>query len=67
MRIDEFTDGRFELAHTAVRAAAQLFRGEFGKPALDQIQPRPVRRGEVHMEARALEQPVLISGVLCVP
>jgi hypothetical protein len=53
MRVNEVADGRLELGDTAVRAAAQLFGRELGKPALNQIQPRAVRRGEVHIEARS--------------
>jgi len=36
-------DGHHELACAAMHTAANLFRGEFDKPALDEIEPRRVR------------------------
>ena len=58
MCVDELTDRGFQLGDATVCAAAQLFVGQLGKPALDEIQPGPVGRCEVHVEARALRQPV---------
>ena len=58
MRVNEFANRRLQLCDAAVNSSAQLFVGQLGKPALDEIQPGPVGRCEVHVEARALRQPV---------
>lgn len=39
---------------------------EYGEPALDQVQPGRTGRGEVQVELRTLEQPVLYQPVLWV-
>jgi len=52
MRGDKVADGRFQLGDTPVDAAAELLVGEFGKPPLHEIEPRPVGRGEMDMEAQ---------------
>lgn len=63
LRIDEFADRGFELGHAAVCAAAQLFVRQLRKPALDQIEPGPVRGREVHVEPRPFgQQPVANQG-----
>ena len=38
---------RVELAYRGVRAAAQLFGGQLGEPALNQVQPGRAGRGEM--------------------
>ena len=58
MGLDELLDGRFELGHTAERAATDLLHRELGKPAFDEAEPRAVRRGEVDVEARTFGEPV---------
>src|SRR5262249_20803751 len=50
-------DGGHELAGAAVHATADLFVGQFDKPAFDEVQPRGARRGEVDVVARALGEP----------
>jgi len=62
MRIDEFTNRGFQLGDAAVCTSAQLLVRQLGKPALDEIKPRPIRRREVDMEARALGQPIANQG-----
>ena len=52
-----------------MRAALDLFFGERGEPALDEIQPRRARRGEMHMKPRVAHKPAaharrLVSGVV---
>src|SRR5262245_61482805 len=51
------TNGRFQGAGTAMRAALDLLFGQRGKPALDQVQPRGARRREMHMKARVTREP----------
>ena len=67
MRIDELANRGFELRDAAMRPAPQLFVGQFSEPPLDQIQPRPVGRREMHVKAWTLGQPVSNQRVLCVP
>jgi hypothetical protein len=54
---DEFADGGLQFADAAVNAAADLLVGEFGKPALDQIDPGPIGGRVVDMEAWTLRKP----------
>ncbi len=67
MRSDELANGHLQLAHASVDATTQLFVRELGKPALDEIEPGAVSRGEMDMEAGRLGEPVPNEGVLCVP
>ena len=55
--VDEVPNGPLQLADTAMHPAPKLFRRQFAKPPLDQIQPRAVRRREMDVESRALGQP----------
>jgi hypothetical protein len=55
---DKFADRRFEILHTAKHVTANSFVGEFGKPALDQVDPGPVGGREVNMKVGALGEPV---------
>ena len=58
MRRNEFSNGRLQLRHTAMNTSTQLFVGELGEPALHEVQPRPIRRREVDVKARALREPM---------
>src|SRR5215204_1990547 len=58
MRIDEGLNRCFELQHAAKDAAAKLFGRQQREPSFDETEPRGVRRGEVHVEARAFGKPV---------
>jgi AraC-like DNA-binding protein/CheY-like chemotaxis protein len=50
-------NGGFERPRAAMRAALDLLLRQGGKPALDQVQPRGARRGEVHMKPRMASKP----------
>ena len=52
MSLDERLDGRFELGHTAERAAPDLLHREFGEPAFHEVEPRRARGCEVERESR---------------
>jgi len=65
--VDELPDGALELAHTAGRAAPNLFGGQFSEPPFDEVQPRAVRRREVDVDRGRLANQVRMSGVLWVP
>ena len=58
VRIDEFLDGGLELGHAAERAATNLLSRQGREPALDETQPRSVRRREMHVEPRPLREPM---------
>ena len=58
VNFEKLRNGTFQLADAAMRSTANLLVGEFGKPTLDQIQPRAVGRGEVRMKAGPLGKPV---------
>ena len=58
MRGDEFANRGLQLRDAAMGAATELFVRQLGEPALDEVQPRPVRRREVDVKARALREPV---------
>jgi hypothetical protein len=58
MRINEFLNGGFELRHTLVRPASQLFVRQFSEPPLDQTHPRPIRGREVDVKSGAFGEPV---------
>ncbi len=49
--IDEVANGVLQLQGAAVDSAPNLFFGQLGKPALDQIQPGRRRGSEVQVEA----------------
>ena len=44
VRRNEFANGRLQLRDAAVHASTELFVREFGEPALDEVEPRPVGR-----------------------
>jgi hypothetical protein len=58
MSSDKLANRRLELRHAAVHAAPRLLIGQLGEPALDQVQPGAVGRGEVDVKARPFRQPV---------
>ncbi len=59
VRVDEGADRRLQLREAAMHAAANLLVRQLREPALHEVQPGPVRRREMHVEARALGQPPL--------
>jgi len=69
--VEEVANGSLELRDAAMRSASNLFHGEFGDPAFDEIQPRAVGRREMDMKARTFGQPGVnqrgFMGVLWVP
>jgi hypothetical protein len=56
--LDEISDCVFKFPGGAVNAAAKLFVGEGGEPALDQVEPTCRGGREVQMESGPLGQPV---------
>jgi len=62
MRGDELANGRLHLSDAAVDSSTELFVGELGEPALDEVEPRPVGRREVDVKARAFVTVVLLIG-----
>src|SRR2546427_9940276 len=57
VHVDVLTDSEFEVLHTAKNATPNPFVGEFGEPSFHQVDPRPVRGGEVDMKSRAFGKP----------
>ncbi len=57
--LDVPRDGCLQLARAPMHAAAQLLVGERGEPALDEVDPRGTRRGEVHVVARMAHEPAV--------
>jgi hypothetical protein len=55
---DKFSNRGLQLRDAAVHASTELFVGELGEPALDEVEPRPVGRREVDMKALPLAEPV---------
>src|SRR3954454_8430872 len=69
MLVEEGRDGGFEFLDTAMNAAADRLFGECGKEALDLVQPGTAGRGQMHVPARTLRQPVadqrgLVRGIV---
>lgn len=60
--LNEGSDICLQLLRRGMDAATNLLPGEFGKPALDLIDPRGRRRREVHMIMRPPRQPVFDDG-----
>src|SRR5712692_11362721 len=52
-------NGGLKGARAPVRPALDLFVGEQGEPAFDEIQPGTTGRGEVQMEPRPTRQPAV--------
>jgi len=62
MTVIEFemmADAVLRFPGAAMDAAAQLFFGEVCEPALDQVEARRRRRGEVQTTVRMTQQPTL--------
>lgn len=57
MRGDELVNGGREGADAPMHAASQLLRGQFGEPALHEIELGRVGRDEVDVEPRPLGEP----------
>src|SRR3954462_3636459 len=69
MVVEKGRDGGFEVLNTAMNAAADLLIGQRGKEALDLVQPGTAGRGQMHMPARPLRQPIadqrgLVGGIV---
>src|SRR5437867_1280868 len=62
--LDVAANGGFQLTRTAMDASANLLLRQGREPALDGIDPRAPRRGEVDMEARMPYQPAVDQGRL---
>lgn len=54
---DGLVDGGLEGADPAMQAASELLRGQLGEPALNEIEPGRVGRGEVDVEPWPLGEP----------
>lgn len=63
MQSDVFLDGIDQFRDAMEDAPAQSFGGEVAKEPLDHVQPRGRGRGEMHMNARVLGQPLLYLRV----
>ena len=59
---DVAENGRLEGARASVRPPLDLFVGEQGEPAFDEIEPGPAGRGEVQMKPRPAGQPAMNPG-----
>jgi hypothetical protein len=55
--LDKVANGALQLQRAAVDSAPNLFFGQLGEPALDQIQLGSGGGSEVQMEARTFSQP----------
>ena len=62
--VDERLDGSDQLAYAVMRSARQLLGRERSEPALDQVHPGGVGRGEVELEAGVTNEPVANEGAL---
>jgi hypothetical protein len=61
---EESGDGALEPADAVEASATNRLVGDHGEPALDEVQPRGTGRGEVHLEAGMLHEPLLHLGML---
>src|SRR3982751_4691253 len=69
MLVEKGCDGGFEFLEAAMNATAGLLVRHLGKEALDLVQPGTAGRGQMHVPARPLRQPVadqrgLVRGVV---
>lgn len=61
----DVSEDRFaQLREARVRAALERLVGEYAEEALDEVQPRRIRRSEVELEPRVWSQPPLHHGGL---
>jgi hypothetical protein len=67
VNIDVFVNRGFQFLHAAKDSAPNPFVRDFGKPALDQIDPGTVGWSEMDMKAWRLANQFRIIAVLCVP
>src|SRR6266571_6859391 len=56
--VDEFSDRLLQLRNATVTATTDLLSRQLGEPALNEIEPGAVGRGEVDVEAWPLGEPV---------
>ena len=59
INLNELFNASHKLRDTPKHAPANFFTCQFGKPSLDQVQPRGARRREVQTKAGMLLQPLL--------
>ena len=59
VRLDELADRRFQRGDASMHAAPQLLGGQLGEPALNEVQPGSVGRGEVDVEPRSFGASVI--------
>jgi hypothetical protein len=57
VNVDVFPESRLPFSHAAKYAAADAFVGDFGEPALDQVEPGAVGECEVQVKARPFCKP----------
>ena len=65
MVADIVTDGAFQFSDRTKRAASNAFAGDLGKPSFYLIEPGSTRRGEVHLVARVIGEPLLSRPNAC--
>lgn len=63
--LDPCCDVGFEFGDATVGRPAEFARGEFTKPAFDEVEPGDAGRRERHVETRVLQEP-LCDGRRCV-
>src|SRR5580693_7166552 len=64
MMVEVLLDGGFELGHTLEDTASDSIDSDAAEEALDLVEPRCRRRGEVHVETWMPLKPSLHLGVL---
>src|SRR5215469_8642062 len=62
MHVNVFTDGSFQFFHAAEHAPPNSLVGEFGEPALDQVNPGTVSGSVVDMKTWTLREPFSDKG-----
>ena len=67
VHVGVLTNGRFQLAYAAEYAPSNSLVGEFGKPALHQVDPGSIGGSEVDMKAWTFSKPFRMRAVLWVP
>jgi hypothetical protein len=64
VRVEVVLDGTDEIRHRGKDATTNRLVGDLAKPALDEVEPRTRRRGEVQVKSGMLAEPVPHVGVL---